>query len=285
MDLFPPKLQGRAELSSLRTSDRFRIVVSPVNRESKVPIQGNYGAKVFSPFITHRDGSLTPSNGTESQAPIAIKTIADCDRREKCRKSPEEDRAGARVPENTNSDRKDRVKRSKGMSENLNGETMARKTFREATQAVSNSRADYWRSGDDARGSNPRQSEPHLDTSTFALAGDSAHNQAMVHWSGHNSSVSPSHTIRTGECMFPDVAVVINVQLVLVRKKQYLFKGLEESFAFLRTPVSERKRKNRSLLGEKKISICRELTLFLLFRLFKTHFRLALCGGGTAVCG
>ncbi|XP_056147393.1 LOW QUALITY PROTEIN: VPS10 domain-containing receptor SorCS3 [Lampris incognitus] len=43
--------------------------------------------------------------------------------------------------------------------------------------------------GADARASGSRQSEPHLDTSAFALSGDSAHNQAMVHWSGHNSSV------------------------------------------------------------------------------------------------
>ncbi|KAI4812699.1 hypothetical protein KUCAC02_024067 [Chaenocephalus aceratus] len=32
--------------------------------------------------------------------------------------------------------------------------------------------------------------ELELTSSTFALAGDTAHNQAMVHWSGQNSSVS-----------------------------------------------------------------------------------------------
>nr|XP_057914257.1 VPS10 domain-containing receptor SorCS3 [Doryrhamphus excisus] len=59
----------------------------------------------------------------------------------------------------------------------------------EAPEGVSNYRTEYRRVGEDGKGPHPRQSEPHLDTSTFALSGDSAHNQAMVHWSGHNSSV------------------------------------------------------------------------------------------------
>uniref|UniRef100_A0AAR2KZF5 PKD domain-containing protein n=1 Tax=Pygocentrus nattereri TaxID=42514 RepID=A0AAR2KZF5_PYGNA len=42
---------------------------------------------------------------------------------------------------------------------------------------------------EERRASSPRQEELKLTSSTFALTGDSAHNQAMVHWSGQNSSV------------------------------------------------------------------------------------------------
>lgn len=45
-------------------------------------------------------------------------------------------------------------------------------------------------SGEDRRAAASRQEELKLASSTFALTGDSAHNQAMVHWSGQNSSVS-----------------------------------------------------------------------------------------------
>ncbi len=59
------------------------------------------------------------------------------------------------------------------------------------SDSAAGSRFEFRRTGGvDGTGKSPRQNEPHLITSTFALSGDSAHNQAMVLWSGHNSSVS-----------------------------------------------------------------------------------------------
>lgn len=45
-------------------------------------------------------------------------------------------------------------------------------------------------SGEERRAAASRQEELKVNSSTFALTGDSSHNQAMVHWSGQNSSVS-----------------------------------------------------------------------------------------------
>lgn len=53
-------------------------------------------------------------------------------------------------------------------------------------------RADLRWSGEERRaGGGARQEELKLNSTMFALTGDSSHNQAMVHWSGQNSSVSP----------------------------------------------------------------------------------------------
>ncbi|XP_075997838.1 VPS10 domain-containing receptor SorCS1-like [Genypterus blacodes] len=60
----------------------------------------------------------------------------------------------------------------------------SRRRTRSAQSSVSGSRA----SGEQGA-SAPGQQELHLTGSTFALSGDTAHNQAMVHWSGQNSSV------------------------------------------------------------------------------------------------
>lgn len=50
-------------------------------------------------------------------------------------------------------------------------------------------RSEFRWNRDEGRGNN-RQDEPKLSSSTFALTGDSAHNHAVVYWSGQNSSVS-----------------------------------------------------------------------------------------------
>uniref|UniRef100_A0A665W0T3 PKD domain-containing protein n=1 Tax=Echeneis naucrates TaxID=173247 RepID=A0A665W0T3_ECHNA len=49
-------------------------------------------------------------------------------------------------------------------------------------------RSDFRWNRDEGRG-NTRQDDPKITSSTFALTGDSAHNHAVVYWSGQNSSV------------------------------------------------------------------------------------------------
>lgn len=69
------------------------------------------------------------------------------------------------------------------------------------SDSAAGSRFEFRRTGGvDGSGKSPRQNEPHLITSTFALSGDSAHNQAMVLWSGHNSSVSLNFIHASSHC-------------------------------------------------------------------------------------
>ncbi|XP_027873821.1 VPS10 domain-containing receptor SorCS1 isoform X1 [Xiphophorus couchianus] len=58
----------------------------------------------------------------------------------------------------------------------------------EGAAAAAGRRAARW-SGEERRAAGARQDDLKLNSSTFALTGDSSHNQAMVHWSGQNSSV------------------------------------------------------------------------------------------------
>lgn len=221
--LFQPKFEAHAEISSPGTNDRFyRLEVTPlgacVTRKSKVSLKVDNSRKVLSAFETEAVGALKLNNGKqvedetqrglENEAPLGVKTAPNYHNRlkilgKKYGNISEDNQmrpTANEMLENKFSDTRKRVKRSVGTTytENgdmsVSGEAQSKERFVETVQGVSNSRGEYRRTGDEARGSNPRQSEPHLDTSTFALSGDSAHNQAMVHWSGHNSSVSFSFT-------------------------------------------------------------------------------------------
>ncbi|XP_056891309.1 VPS10 domain-containing receptor SorCS1 isoform X1 [Takifugu flavidus] len=73
-----------------------------------------------------------------------------------------------------------------------NADTKSEGRLSARTQTLSASaaprRVTRW-SGEERKAAAARQDEPKLNSSTFALTGDSSHNQAMVLWSGQNSSV------------------------------------------------------------------------------------------------
>lgn len=223
LSTFHYKFVAQAEISSPGPSDRFyRLDVTPLGarvarkaREVKMSLRVD-NTKVLNAFQTEPVGALKPNNGerlgSETQSGLGNEArvgntaapnyhnrlIIPVKKYDNVFEDAQTRPIAKILAENTFSVARKEVKRSVGATyiENMDrsGEAQSKERFVESVQAVSNSRAEYRRTGDDARGSNPRQSEPHLDTSTFALSGDSAHNQAMVHWSGHNSSVSSSLT-------------------------------------------------------------------------------------------
>lgn len=218
---FHPKFVAQAEISSPTTDNRFyRLEITPLeasvtrkSTEDEVSFKVDNNAKVLSDFETESVvvGALNPNNGNQEgneiqgglgdEAHIGIITVPNYPKipskqydgiSEDNQRRP----TAIKMLERTFPDTRKRVKRSVGstytenVDRSIHGDAQPRQRFVETVQGVSNSRAEYRRTGEEVKGSNPRQSEPHLDTSTFALSGDSAHNQAMVHWSGHNSSVS-----------------------------------------------------------------------------------------------
>ncbi|KAK2824400.1 hypothetical protein Q5P01_021575 [Channa striata] len=199
---FLSKFMAQAEISSPRADERFyRLEVTPLEaRVTRVSLKVD-GTKVSNAFKREPvkwNNDKKPGNGPDSglgikAAPNYLPRVKTSGEKYDNVSEPAQRRAAAN-PGFGNSfpvARKE-VKRSVASPYGGTvdgGEAQRRDTFVETVQGASNSRAEYRRPGEETRGSNPRQSEPHLDTSTFALSGDSAHNQAMVHWSGHNSSV------------------------------------------------------------------------------------------------
>lgn len=224
---FHPKFVAQAEISSPSTNDRFdRLDVTPLEALGTRKSEVDNGTKVLSALRAGEAGASQPNNGKQlgnetlsglgNEAPIGFKTASNYhnptipDKKYRNISEGNQRRPTANAMfENTFPDaRGERAKRSPGttyaenVDTSVSGEAQPRERFVQTVQGVSNPRAEYRRGAEEARGASPRQSEPHLDTSTFALSGDSAHNQAMVHWSGHNSSVSfsftktPHHTIK-----------------------------------------------------------------------------------------
>lgn len=112
-----------------------------------------------------------------------------------CRLSGDASRAAALSPsdgdltENSTLDGKDnRLYAENGAQVEKDTDVASWRRTRSARSAETWSRFRPEEGGEDASFSD--QEEFQLTSSTFALAGDTAHNQAMVHWSGQNSSVS-----------------------------------------------------------------------------------------------
>lgn len=209
---FHPKTEAQAEVSFPRFHgceetplEARETRESPGVKVKQKVIKGSEVLRRLETVVLQQSNGQQMKNDTPSGNKISVSISANyhSGRKvpvKKCGNISEERPAATMMPERRFSVRAKKIKRSVGASfnenvdMNIDGEAHSRERFVETVQGVSNSRTEYRRTGDEARGSNPKQSEPYLDTSTFALSGDSAHNQAMVHWSGHNSSVSFSMT-------------------------------------------------------------------------------------------
>uniref|UniRef100_A0A8C5HSG6 VPS10 domain-containing receptor SorCS3-like n=1 Tax=Gouania willdenowi TaxID=441366 RepID=A0A8C5HSG6_GOUWI len=189
---FNPKFEAQAEITFTRINERFYLLNMNGATTESSQVKVHSSAEVLRASESGADAAWTRDTGqqggeisqSENEAPIKTPATTYDDNKEPTTESNPSDRGKKSKRSATYGD--------KNLDRSTSGDARSREGFVEPFQggsSSSSSRAEYRRSGEEVRGSNPRQSEPHLDTSTFALSGDSAHNQAMVHWSGHNSSV------------------------------------------------------------------------------------------------
>ncbi|XP_070980938.1 VPS10 domain-containing receptor SorCS3-like isoform X2 [Oncorhynchus clarkii lewisi] len=159
--------------------------IEPIDGKPAVPKGGGRLPKDLKRVI----GKVTPdaiSSGRDKTAPNRSKYFTD-DRKKSDRFFDVNDNDGTLALSN-------RTKRSTAYGEYSDrsqiggpGDAFSAEKLLEPF-GVYSPRTEYRRTGEDAR-TGPRQSESLLVTSTFPLSGDSAHNQAMGHWVGDNSSV------------------------------------------------------------------------------------------------
>lgn len=216
--LFQIKFEAEAEISSMGANDRiYRLEATPLDAHVTRKSKEEKGTKVLGAFRGEEEaadadpkldknseqvGEKSPS-GLKDEPPMGVEAPHNYHSPDRTHgKAPDDQRArpgAGSMEEDALYAATKRAKRSappawtENVDRGVSGDAQSRERLVEAVQGGSNPRAEYRRAGDEDRGSNPRQSEPYLDTSTFALTGDSAHNQAMVHWSGHNSSVSSTN--------------------------------------------------------------------------------------------
>ncbi|KAI3353409.1 hypothetical protein L3Q82_019275 [Scortum barcoo] len=127
-------------------------------------------------------------------------------------------------------------RQSDGEQERVSGSEQQNQDPAEARSRATRSELRW--GGEERRAGAPRQDELKLNSSTFALTGDSSHNQAMVHWSGQNSSVSLSlrltlsisrHTCRSTPRQPRERAAPMCVILMLTKLFDFNLNSVTES--------------------------------------------------------
>lgn len=134
------------------------------------------------------------ATGSRGEVPGALGSPSSSGEHQESRDAPESRRRRSTLDVFRSNDLS-KVHNRGGPPSSISTEARPRRRGRRSTSSSQGSesrapRAELRWNKDERKTSGSRQEELKLTSSTFALTGDSAHNQAMVHWSGQNSSVS-----------------------------------------------------------------------------------------------